>query len=244
MDRKLLIAANWKMNPAPDGAFDQDSPYKTHSAVDVYIFPTFLDLHSSIESGIITGAQFGRAEESGAFTGDISMQMLKEAGCSAVLCGHSDRRAFHQESDEDVAAQAIAALEAGLHPVVCIGETEEERDSGKQEEVIKRQLKPVPTESDIILAYEPVWAISRGDPNKPAATSDDAQEMHAFIRSQLPEDKRESTRILYGGSMKSENADELLSQPDIDGGLVGGASLKPDAFKAIVDVAIKLTTDS
>ncbi|MDP7454877.1 MAG: triose-phosphate isomerase [Candidatus Peribacteraceae bacterium] len=244
MDRKLLIAANWKMNPAPDGAFAQDSPYKTHSAVDVYIFPTSLDLPASIESGIITGAQFGRAEETGAFTGDVSMQMIKEAGCIAVLCGHSDRRAFHGESNEDVAAQAIAALEAGLHPIVCFGETEEEHDSGKTEKVIEAQLKPLPTESDIILAYEPIWAISRGDPNKPAATSEDAQEMHAFIRSQLPEDKRESTRILYGGSMKPENAEELLSQPDIDGGLVGGASLKPDDFRKIVEIAIKSTIDN
>ena len=244
MDRKLLIAANWKMNPVPDGAFEQDSPYKTHSTVDVYVFPTFLDLPASIESKIITGAQFGRAEETGAFTGDVSMQMIKEAGCIAVLCGHSDRRAFHGESNEDVAAQAIAALEAGLHPIVCFGETEEERDSGKAENVIKAQLKPLPTESDIILAYEPIWAISRGDPNKPAATSEDAQEMHAFIRSQLPEDKRESTRILYGGSMKSENAQELLTQPDIDGGLVGGASLKPDDFRKIVETAIKLTTNN
>ncbi|MDP6575343.1 MAG: triose-phosphate isomerase [Candidatus Peribacteraceae bacterium] len=244
MDRKLLIAANWKMNPVPDGAFEQDSPYKTHSAVDVYVFPTFLDLPASIESKIITGAQFGRAEETGAFTGDVSMQMIKEAGCIAVLCGHSDRRAFHGESNEDVAAQAIAALEAELHPIVCFGETEEERDSGKAENVIKAQLKPLPTESDIILAYEPIWAISRGDPNKPAATSEDAQEMHAFIRSQLPEDKRESTRILYGGSMKSENAQELLTQPDIDGGLVGGASLKPDDFRKIVETAIKLTTNN
>ena len=239
MDRKLLIAANWKMNPAPEGAFEQDSPYKTHSAVDVYIFPTFLDLPASIKSGIITGAQFGRAEDSGAFTGDISMKMIKEAGCTAVLCGHSDRRSFHNESNEDVAAQAIAALEAGLHPVVCFGETEKERDSGKTEKIIEAQLQPLPTESDIILAYEPIWAISRGDPNKPAATSKDAQEMHAFIRSQLPEDKQESTRILYGGSMKSENADELLSQPDIDGGLVGGASLKPDDFRKIVEIAIE-----
>ena len=241
MPRKLLIAANWKMNHAPDGAFVEDSPYKTHSAVDVYIFPTILDLTKCVESGIITGAQFGRPEESGAFTGDISMKMIKEAGCIAVLCGHSDRRAFHGESNEDVAAQAIAALEAGLHPIVCFGETEKERESGKAEEVIKKQLEPLPTESDIILAYEPIWAISRGDPNKPAATSQDAQEMHAFIRSQLPKDKRESTRILYGGSMKPENAQELLSQTDIDGGLIGGASLKPEAFKSIVDTAIQLS---
>ncbi len=235
MPRKLLIAANWKMNLAPDGAFTEDSPYKTHSAVDVYVFPTSLDISKSVETGIITGAQCGRPEESGAFTGDVSMQMIKDTECIAVLCGHSERRQYHNESNDDVAAQAIAALEVGLHPVICIGETEEERDKGKEKDVIKAQLETLPTESDIIIAYEPVWAIGTGK----TATPEQAQEMHAFIRSQLPEDKQDSTRILYGGSMKPENAEELLSQPDIDGGLIGGASLKPDAFKQIVEIAMK-----
>ena len=237
MSRTPLIAANWKMNPAPEGAFEHDSPYQSHSAVDVWVFPTYLNLKDCIDASIISGAQHGRCEPCGAYTGDVSMQMIADLGCRSVLCGHSDRREFHSESNEDVAAQAISALEAGLHPIVCIGETGEERKAGKQEEVIMAQLAPLPLESNIILAYEPVWAISRGDPNTPAATTEDAQQMHAFIRSKLPEDVQDTMRILYGGSMKPENADDLLAQEDIDGGLVGGASLKPDAFRAIVDAA-------
>lgn len=202
------------------------------------VFPNFLDLEKSVASELVTGPQFGRPEATGAFSGDVSLKMAKDLGCTFALCGHSDRRLFHHETDEDVAGQVIAALELGLHPVVCVGETGKERKAGKAEEVVKAQLKVLPLESDITIAYEPVWAISRGDPNVPACTDEDAQKMHAFIRSVLPKDRRESTRILYGGSMNALNCTGLLQQSDIDGGLVGGASLKPKEFKEIIDSAL------
>jgi triosephosphate isomerase len=237
--RTPFIAANWKMNPPPNGFDTSDSPYRSTDIVDVAVFATFLDLPNCIRAKIPTGAQFARPEATGAFTGDVSMAMVKSAGCTYVLCGHSDRRRFHLESDTFIAEQATAALKTGLIPVVCIGETEEEHDAGKTKEVVTRQLKAIP-DGVTIIAYEPVWAISRGDPSKPAATPKDAQDIHALIRSLLPKSRQEQTRLLYGGSMKGSNAHELLSQPDIDGGLVGGASLKIDDFKKIVEAATAL----
>ena len=231
MDRKFLIAANWKMNPAPAGWDATDSPYRSESAVDVIVLPTFVDLHAAIAAKLIVGSQCGRAEPAGAFTGDVSISQLKTMGCRYVLCGHSERRRHHGETDQMVAEQAIATLEAGMHPIVCVGETEEERKVGKEKDVVKRQMKNLPT--GITIAYEPVWAIGTGK----TATPKDAQEMHAFIRSHLPNDQRDSTRILYGGSMNAANAEELLKQPDIDGGLIGGASLKIEEFRKIVRIA-------
>jgi triosephosphate isomerase len=235
MDRKFLIAANWKMNPAPAGFDGKDSPYRTHSDVDVVVLPTFVDLHRCLEADLVTGGQYGRSEPSGAFTGDVSVAMLKKLGCRYVLCGHSERRRNHSETDEMVAEQAIAALETGLHPIVCIGETEEERKKGKEKDVVKKQLKNLP--SGVTIAYEPVWAIGTGK----TATPKDAQEMHAFIRSLLKTDG-DSTRILYGGSMNAANAEELLKQNDVDGGLIGGASLKPEEFGKIVEIAERINT--
>ncbi len=245
-NRKPLIAANWKMNDPPVGCYTSDSPFRSLPGVDVWVFLPFIEWYGAHNAGLVYGAQCGRPEPQGAFTGDISMLMLKHQHFHAVLCGHSDRRHFHQESDAFIAEQATAALEVGLIPIVCIGETEAEHDAGKTTDVLKRQLKPVidvltahhslPT-THFILAYEPVWAISRGDPNKPAATAKDAQDIHARIRSLLPKDRQATTRILYGGSMKGSNAAELLAQPDIDGGLVGGASLKLEDFRKIVEAA-------
>lgn len=199
-------------------------------------FPTYLELHQAVAAELVTGAQYGHPEESGARTGDVSMKMIKEVGCTYVLCGHSERRSGHHETNEQVTQQVIAALEAGLHPIVCIGETEKERDAGKDKTVIKEQMKGLPTESDLTIAYEPVWAIGTGK----TATPEQAEEMHAYIRSLLPADKQESTRILYGGSLKAINAHMLFAQPNIDGGLVGGASLKPDEFKDIIDSALDI----
>jgi len=233
MSRKPFIAANWKMNPAPAGAFDENSPYRPHANVDVFVFPTFIDLHACIEAKLVTGAQYGHWEKSGAHTGDVSAAMIAAIGCRSMLCGHSDRRRDHQESNEQVVEQAIAALEENLHPIVCVGETEQERDAGKEKEIVKAQLQELPMEQELTIAYEPVWAIGTGKTATPAQ----AQEMHAFIRSLLPENVREDIRILYGGSMKPENAAELLKQMDIDGGLIGGASLKPDQFAQIVHIA-------
>ena len=224
------------MHIPPVGAFAKDSPYKSSGDVDVWIFPTFIDLHSAHLHGFFVGAQCGHPEPEGAHTGDVSMKMLADQNYNAVLCGHSERRQFHGETDEDVAAQATAALEVGLHPVICIGETEEERDAGEAESVVTRQMSPLPLQEEITIAYEPIWAIGTGN----TATPELAQEMHAFIRSVLPDETRETMRLLYGGSMKPENAQDLLSQTDIDGGLVGGASLKPDAFREIIAIAESL----
>ena len=163
------------------------------------------------------------------------MEQLAKAGCHYVLCGHSERRKDHGETNEDVAVQVIGALENTLHPILCVGETEQERDEGKEKDIVKAQLSGIPLESTLTIAYEPVWAIGTGK----TATPEQAEEMHAYIRSLLPDDKKESTRILYGGSMKPDNAQELLSQPNIDGGLIGGASLKPDSFGQIVEIASK-----
>lgn len=235
MHRKFLIAGNWKMHLPPAGAFDETSPYRTHADVDVIVFPTFVDLKEAVHAKLLCGAQTGHPENTGAHTGDISMKMVKDIGCLYVLCGHSERRKDHGETNEQVAAQAVSALEHGLHPVICIGETQQERDSGKEKDVIKQQMDALPLESDITIAYEPVWAIGTGN----TATPEQAQDMHSFIRSLLPEDRREVTRILYGGSMKPDNCGDLLCKPDIDGGLIGGASLKPDQFADIVSLAVE-----
>lgn len=239
MSRKFLIAGNWKMNATPEGAFDPQSPYHPKSDVDIVVFPTYLDLKDVLHAQIICGPQHGHIEESGAHTGDVSLKMCKDLGCTYTLCGHSERRQSHGETNEDVATQAIAALEYGLHPVVCVGETESERDAGHEQEIVRAQISVLPLESDITIAYEPVWAIGTGK----TATPEQAQQMHAFIRSLLPDDRKEQTRILYGGSMKPENAESLLSQPDIDGGLIGGASLKPEQFGAIVEIATGMNNE-
>lgn len=243
--RKMLLAANWKMHPAPAAALfnahgdRSPNPYHPHADIDVVVFPTFLDLKLFLDAGLIVGAQHGHPKPHGAHTGDISIAMLKALGCRYVLCGHSERRTHHGETDADVAAQAVAALEAGIHPIICIGETLQERENGRAEPVVKKQLKGMPLASEITIAYEPVWAIGTGKTASPRQ----AQEMHAYIRSLLPKDRRDATRILYGGSMKAENAEELLRQPDIDGGLVGGASLEAEEFGKIVKIAEGLTTN-
>lgn len=230
MHRKPIIAANWKMNAPPQGWDAEDSPYKPRDGADVIVFPSLPDLHFCLETFLIVGAQAGRPELSGAFTGDISMQMLAAHGCRYVLCGHSERRIHHHEQDDFIARQVKAAATAGLVPVLCVGETADEREMGQAQDVIRRQMASV-GETGAIIAYEPVWAIGNGD----TASADDAQEMHAFIRSLLPAGTRDGTHILYGGSVKPDNATELIAQPDIDGFLVGGASLIPADFRKIID---------
>ena len=262
--RKKLIAANWKMCPAPValGAPVQGKPsmealkaYRGTPEVDAIVFPTFLDIPKVLKAGLIVGAQYGHPEESGAHTGDVSMKMVKDAGCTHVLCGHSERRKDHGETNTFVAAQVLSALKNDLHPILCIGETWEEKKAGHSKKVVQEQLdivlRALPShDSPLTIAYEPVWAISGGDATKPAASAAEAEEMHAFIRELLkasrhaePFDKLRTgfveARILYGGSMKPENAEELLRQPNIDGGLVGGASLDPVKFQKIVETAAK-----
>lgn len=239
--KKILLAANWKMHPASLPLGEPSIPsrvnvYKGRKNVEVLVFPTFLDLSLCLKQGLKVGAQYGHPEDHGAHTGDVSMKMIKELGCSHVLCGHSERRQQHDEMDDDVAAQTLAALKHNLHPIICIGETEKERAAGREKEIVQRQVETVLrviNDANVTWAYEPVWAIGTGK----TATPKDAEMMHAFIRSLLPSSKRETNRILYGGSMKPENAAALLNEPNIDGGLIGGASLKPEEFSAIVALA-------
>ncbi|MDB4977953.1 MAG: triosephosphate isomerase [Candidatus Peribacteria bacterium] len=235
MPRIPLIAANWKMNPAPESLEDCIDSYIPNEHADVVVFPCLVDIPLCLELGMVTGAQYGRAENYGAFTGDISLQIMSEIGCTWVLCGHSERRRYHLETDADIIKQAEKALELGMQPIVCIGETQEERQAGAEQVVIRRQMSDLP--EGITLAYEPVWAIGTGQTATPAQ----AQDMHAFIRSLLPADARDGTRILYGGSVNGQNAESLLLQPDIDGALVGGAALKPDEFGKIVQAAVRMT---
>jgi triosephosphate isomerase len=223
------------MHPVPDGALAADSPYRPQSGIETIVFPTFFDIRPCLEAGLPTGAQYGHPDSVGAHTGDVSMTMIKKAGCPFVLCGHSERRKDHGEEDSDVVAQAESAIRNGLHPVICVGETEAERKTKRHKQVVERQVRILPLREIVTIAYEPVWAIGTGV----TPTPEQAQDMHAFIRSLIPEARRETTRILYGGSLNADNALELLQQPDIDGGLVGGSALKPADFHAIMLAAIQ-----
>lgn len=189
-------------------------------------------------TGVSWGAQDVSVHEQGAYTGEVSAAMLNDFACQWVLVGHSERRSLHAETDEQVAGKALAALKAGITPVVCVGETLEEQQSGRTTEVIARQLAPVlalgaDRVAGLVLAYEPVWAIGTGL----TATPEQAQAVHAFIRVALAQHGAEQTRILYGGSVKAANAASLFAQPDIDGALVGGASLIAEEFLDIAAAA-------
>ncbi len=233
--RTPLVAANFKMHAVPMAAFDSNSTYRTSTDVEVVVFPTALEVSACLHAQLVTGGQWGYHEAEGARTGDISMAQLAKAGCHYVLCGHSERREHYHETDELIAEQVIAALEAKLHPVICIGETAEQRKAGRAQQVIEKQLKNMPLSSNLTIAYEPIWAIGTGD----SATPAQAEEMHAFIRSLLPADRQGETRILYGGSVNAENARALFAAENIDGGLVGSAALDPEEFRAIVAAAQK-----
>lgn len=234
MTRTKLLCANWKMHRMPDGALREDSPYRSRHGVDIVVFPTCLDLSACIQAGLVTGPQCGRPEAQGAFTGDVSLSMCRDIGCRYALIGHSDRRAHHGETDAYIGSQTVAALALGMHPLVCVGETRSEREAGRAELVVAAQLAALPLERDISIAYEPVWAIGTGS----AAALDQIRDMMRFIRSVFPADCREVVRILYGASLQPQNAAEILSDPAIDGGLVGGASLKPRDFAEIVAAAM------
>lgn len=245
-ERRPLLAGNWKMNGLKASAgelraiIDGSSAYA--GAVDFLVCPpaTLISEFSAIASGshVGIGGQDCHREASGAFTGDISAEMLADAGAQAVIVGHSERRTSHHESDEDVGAKAEAAHRAGLTAIVCVGETQEQRESGATLRVIGRQLTgSLPdkaTSANLVVAYEPVWAIGSGLTPTPG----DVAEVHNFIRERLvaryPE-AGEEIRILYGGSVKPANAKELLSVRNVDGGLIGGASLKAADFLGIAE---------
>ena len=247
MARRILIAGNWKMNGLEkDGlalASDLAQRMKSGSTdtFEMLVSPPFTLISKVVDtvagSGIHVAGQDCHSAEKGAHTGDISALMLKDAGCSYVIVGHSERRTDHRETDEMVKAKAQAALAAGLNVIVCIGETLEERDAGKTLDVNRRQLHgSLPdgaTADNTVIAYEPVWAIGTGR----TATPEQAQEVHEMIRSELSDKlgagAADGMRILYGGSMNAKKAGGVFAQADIDGGMIGGASLKAGAFWTI-----------
>lgn len=242
MKRPFLIAGNWKMNhgPAETEAFFSAFDAPRHPETDVLICVPYVSIGTAlVRAGYARiGAQNLHYENEGAYTGEISAGMLVKMGVSHVIVGHSERRQHFGESDIVVAKKTAKALEAGLVPVLCVGEVLDDRRQGAHFDVVETQLDAamagLTTEqaARVVIAYEPVWAIGTGE----TASPEQAQEMHAFIRSLL----KSETRILYGGSMNAANAEALLSQPDVDGGLIGGASLKPDSFMSIVQTAIRL----
>jgi triosephosphate isomerase len=242
--RRPLVAGNWKMNVASAGEFARMvEGARALAAVDVMVCPpaTLLAELAAAARGspVRLGGQDCYAEPSGAFTGDIAAEMLKAAGASAVIVGHSERRTYHKETDADVRAKALAARRAGLTAIVCVGETKAEREAGRALAVVATQLDgSLPdgaTAENLVVAYEPVWAIGTGL----TPTPQDVAEMHAFIRRRLTARfgaQGQGIRVLYGGSVKPSNAKVLMAIPDVDGALVGGASLKADEFLAIANV--------
>jgi len=250
--RRKVIAGNWKMNNDLQQSVNLIEELKSKLAnktvnCDVVICPPFTSLYEAkkiIDGSIIKlGAQNMFYEDSGAFTGEISAPMLKSVGCEYVILGHSERRTIFGEKDEMINKKVRKALSQNLKPILCVGETLEEREKDVTEKVVKRQIEKglnyvTPDEVlSVIIAYEPVWAIGTGK----TATPEQAQEVHAFIRkllaSMYSKDFAELIPIQYGGSVKPDNAKELLSQKDIDGALVGGACLKADSFIGIIDAA-------
>jgi triosephosphate isomerase len=250
MTRRKFICGNWKMHKTAGEAVQLVRELRqklSGAAAQVAVAPPFTALAAVKEalkgSAIQLFGQNCHHEKQGAFTGEVSAPMLKDAGCDGVILGHSERRQYFGETDDWVAKKVRAALAEGLHPIVCVGETLQEREAGQTWEVVSRQVRgalgglDAAALQEITLAYEPVWAIGTGR----TATTAQAQEVHAQIRGLLRElggaKVAEAVRIQYGGSVKPDNAADLLSQPDVDGALVGGASLKAADFSAIVAAA-------
>jgi triosephosphate isomerase (TIM) len=250
--RTKIIAGNWKMNlnhlEAETLVRDILRRVGDVKKVEIVVCPPFTSLQRVGELVLNTpvklGAQNMSWEKKGAYTGEISANMLLTLGCHHVILGHSERRTYFGETDEMVAKKVRTALASGLIPIVCVGETREERESGSTSKVVERQVRGAfegltPEEFEgTVIAYEPVWAIGTGL----TATTEQAQEVHSFIRKLIVDlfgnEAAEATRIQYGGSMKPSNAPELLSQPDIDGGLIGGAALEAESFEGIIRAAL------
>ena len=248
MPRKKLMAANWKMYKTPDQARDFFREFLPlvagHSRDEIAVCPPFVDLPAAIgsakDSKISIGAQDMYWEKEGAFTGEISAGMLLAVGCTHVIIGHSERRQYFGETDDTVNLKLKAALEAGLIPIVCVGEVLEEREASLTEDVLRRQCLRAfhaisgKKAAKLVVAYEPVWAIGTGK----TATPQLATEAHSLIRSEAAkafgETLADNLRILYGGSVKPDNVKSLMSEKEIDGALIGGASLDPKSFAAIV----------
>ncbi|MFA5940275.1 MAG: triose-phosphate isomerase [Sinimarinibacterium sp.] len=251
MNRRTMVAGNWKMNGSRDSnahlVHDILLEVRKYPDIDVLVCPPAIYLDavgrqldgSAVQLG---GQNLGDQEKQGAFTGEVHGGMLRDVGCSYVIVGHSERRALYGEIDAVVAAKFRTAQACGLTPILCVGETLQERESGQTQSVLARQLRAVLDLCGIaafkqaVVAYEPVWAIGTGR----TATPEQAQEAHAFIRGQLTAADAKianSVRILYGGSVKADNAESLFNCPDVDGGLIGGASLKPGEFMSICAAA-------
>lgn len=246
--RRRIVAGNWKMNTTLDdavalaqGVAEAVGPQAPVDVVLIPPAPFLADVHRAVQGADVqVGAQNLHPAEGGAYTGELSGAMLRSAGCSYVICGHSERRKYFAETPEWVGEKVAAAHRAGLTPILCVGETLAERDGGRMRAIVAQQLdgglgRLTPEDvAGTVLAYEPVWAIGTGR----TATPEQAQEVHAFLRARLAsrygDEIAAAVRIQYGGSVKPGNAAELLGQPDIDGALVGGASLKADSFAAIV----------
>ena len=228
----MIVAGNWKMFDGPDPRALADR-LRGVPGVDAVVVPPYTRLAASVEAGLVTYAQNVHWEAEGAFTGEVSAPMLLALGVRGAIIGHSERRQYFCETDTGVARRAQAALDAGLAVIACVGETREERDAGATETVLRVQVQAIGDACGphdlLVLAYEPVWAIGTGL----TATPGLAQEAHAFIKSLL------DRPVLYGGSVKPDNAAELLSQPAVDGALVGGASLEIDSFAAICEAAAR-----
>jgi triosephosphate isomerase len=218
----VIVAGNWKMFRGPDP--------QALAGLDAIVCPPYTRLRDCVNAGLTTYAQNVHWDPEGAFTGEISAPMLLELGVAGSLVGHSERRQFFGETDDGVGRRARAALEAGLHVIACVGETLEQREAGETEDVLRRQLSVLEPHDRLVVAYEPVWAIGTGR----TATPEIAQDAHEFIKSLL------DAPVLYGGSVKPDNAAGLFAQPGVDGALVGGASLDVDSFRAICETAARI----
>lgn len=250
--RKAVIAGNWKMNKTPSettALINEMKPLVADADCDVVLCVPFIDIATAVEaakgSNIKIGAENVHFKESGAYTGEVSAAMLVEAGVEYVVIGHSERRTYFGETDQTVNLRTLAALKAGLKPIVCVGETLEQRELGYTETLLKFQTKMALTNvsaedmKNVIIAYEPVWAIGTGV----TATDDQADEGNGFVRAAIEEkygkDVAKATTVQYGGSMNAKNAEGLVSKYNVDGGLIGGASLKAEDFSIIVKAASK-----
>lgn len=250
--RKAIIAGNWKMNNTPaqtTALINEMKPLVADADCEVVLCVPFVDIPAAVEaakgSNIKIGAENVHFKDSGAFTGEVSADMLLELGVEYVVIGHSERRTYFGETDQTVNLRTLKALEKGLKPIICVGETLEQRELGYTETLLKYQTKMALTNvtadqlKNVVIAYEPVWAIGTGK----TATADQAEEVCAFIRATIAklytQADADAVTIQYGGSMNDGNADELLSKTNVDGGLIGGASLVAEKFAAIVKAASK-----
>ena len=223
----MLVAGNWKMYKGATETSAFVDAFVPPDGVEVVVCPPYTSLAAAVGRGVPIYAQNVHWADEGAFTGEISAQMLLELGVEGAIVGHSERRQYFGETDDTVRARCEAALGAGLRVIACVGETGAEREAGETEAVLRRQVAAIPPDDALVIAYEPVWAIGTGK----TATPEMAQEAHETIKA------LHDTRVLYGGSVKPENAAELMAQPAIDGALVGGASLEPESFAAICRAA-------